>query len=167
MLPFSQTVLSWRIQQGLTQDALARRAGITRPNLSAIEQGKREVSLKTLRALAAGLDVRPGILADGIPPGAAPGGPRLVSRDTLERIADAVAFHRQARPDERPAVDALRTLLAPRMRAARGRLGRPRTSRRAALAAWVKLTGLYGRPAIQALADRVLERQRAHEPAGH
>ena len=161
MLPFHQTVWSWRLHRGLTQAALAKQTGVTRPNLSAIEQGKREVSLKTLRALAAGLGVRPGILADGIPPGSSSGESAPVLRATLERIANAVAFNRQTKPDEQAAVDALRTLLGPRMRAARGRLGRPRISRRAVLAAWVKLTGLYGRPAIQTLADRVVERQAA------
>ena len=162
MPPFSQTVLSWRLQQGLTQEALARRAGITRPNLSAIEQGKREVSLKTLRALAAGLGVRPGLLVDGISPDAH----QTLSREALERIADAVAFNRQVRPDEQAAVEALRTLLGPRTDAAHHRRGRLRTGRRATRA-WVRLSSFYGRPAVQAIADRVVERQQAHASASH
>jgi transcriptional regulator with XRE-family HTH domain len=161
MLPFHQTVWSWRLHRGLTQATLASHAGITRPNLSAIEQGRREVSLKTLRALAGALGVRPGLLVDGIPPESPSGEPAPVSRATLERLADAVALHRPARPDERPAVDALRALLGPRLLAARGQPARSRMSRRTVLAAWVKLTGLYGRPAIQTLADRVRERQAA------
>ena len=168
MLPFGQTVMLWRLRRGLTQEALARRARLSRPNLSAIERGRREVSLRTLRALAAGLDVPPGMLADGVPPAAVHGGRPPLSRASIERIAGAVAFERPvADPGEQDAVEALRTLLGHRMRAARHQRGRPRTGRRGALAAWVRLNGLYGRPAIQTLADRVLERQRAHDAKRH
>jgi len=72
----------------MTQDELGRAAGVPRPNLSAIERGDREVTLKTLRALAMALDVRPGILADGIPP---EGGAPPLSRARMERIARATA----------------------------------------------------------------------------
>jgi transcriptional regulator with XRE-family HTH domain len=81
-------VLAWRLARGMTQAQLGRAAGIPRPNLSAIERGDREVTLKTLRALALALDVRPGILADGVPPEAE--APPL-SRTRLERIARATA----------------------------------------------------------------------------
>jgi len=88
MQPFGETVLAWRLARGMTQDELGRAAGVPRPNLSAIERGDREVTLKILRALALALDVRPGILADGVPPeGDAP----PLSRARLERIARATA----------------------------------------------------------------------------
>ena len=168
MLPFHQTVWLWRLQRGLTQEALARHARMSRPNLSAIERGKREVTLGTLRALAAALGVQPGLLADGIPPASAFGKPPSLSRETIERIADAVAFDREVtEPDEQVTVEALRTLLGHRTRAVRHQRGRPRTRRRGVLAAWVRLNGLYGRSAIQTLADRILERQRAHDSKSH
>lgn len=69
MLPFGETVLAWRLARGLTQAALANLARVSRPNLSAIERGQREVTLGTLRALAVALDVRPGVLVDGVSPG--------------------------------------------------------------------------------------------------
>ena len=167
MLPFHQAVLTWRLHLGLTQDALARRAGVTRPNLSAIEQGRREVSLRTLRALAAALGVRSGLLVDGIPPNGTAGEPPPVSREVLERIADAVAFNRPAaHPDEQAAVEALRILLGSRTDAARHRTVRLRAGRRATLA-WVRLTSRYGPEAVQALADRVVERQLSHASASH
>lgn len=88
MAPFGETVLAWRLARGLTQAALASQAGVPRPNLSAIERGDREVTLKTLRALAAALGVRPGQLADGeLPRDAAP----ILGRPELERIARAAA----------------------------------------------------------------------------
>lgn len=88
MLPFGRTVLAWRLARGLTQAELALRAGLPRPNLSAIEGGKRDVTLGTLRALALALDIRPGVLADGVPPEAESG---PLSRDDLERVAMAAA----------------------------------------------------------------------------
>lgn len=86
MLPFGATVVAWRLARAMSQESLARAAGIPRPNLSAIERGDREVTLKTLRALAAALEVRPGVLADGEPPHVK--APRL-TRAALQRIARA------------------------------------------------------------------------------
>ena len=86
MLPFGETVLAWRLERGLTQAELALAAHLPRPNLSAIERGDREVTLKTLRSLALALGVRPGVLADGVSPHDERGG---LSRAGLERIAKA------------------------------------------------------------------------------
>ncbi len=88
MLPFGEAVLAWRLERGLTQAALARRAGVARPNLSAIEGGRRDVTLATVRALALALEVRPGILVDGVSPG---GATPVLSRLDLERVATAAA----------------------------------------------------------------------------
>ena len=88
MTNFSLAVLLWRLKRGLTQAELARGAGIPRPNLSVIEQGGRDVSLRTVRALAAALNVRPGCLVDGVYPEGEP--PPRLSRERMERIARAV-----------------------------------------------------------------------------
>jgi len=120
---FGQTVWLWRRHRGLTQAQLAQRTRMARPNLSAIERGRREVTLGTLRALAVALDVQPGVLADGVAPEAHRRGPLSSSRDTLERVADAVAFGRGvADPRERAVVEALTLLLGPRTQA----VARPR-----------------------------------------
>jgi transcriptional regulator with XRE-family HTH domain len=88
MGPFGETVLAWRLDRGLTQAQLAQAARLPRPNLSAIERGDREVTLRTLRALAAALGIRPGVLADGVLPAE---GQRPLSRAALERVALAAA----------------------------------------------------------------------------
>jgi transcriptional regulator with XRE-family HTH domain len=88
MHPFGETVLAWRLARGLTQAELARSAGVPRPNLSAIERGDREVTLRTLRALAFALDVGAGALVDGVMPDA--GAPPL-TRAQMERVARATA----------------------------------------------------------------------------
>lgn len=86
MAPFGETVLAWRLSRGMTQAQLAHAAGVPRPNLCAIERGDREVTLRTLRALALALDVRPGALVDGDMPES--GAPPL-TRAEMERIAQA------------------------------------------------------------------------------
>ncbi|MCG3177188.1 MAG: hypothetical protein MOGMAGMI_02156 [Candidatus Omnitrophica bacterium] len=65
MRPLGRTLLLWRNERKLTQAKLAALTGISRPNLSAIEQGSRDVTVRTLRRLAQALGVRPGQLVDG------------------------------------------------------------------------------------------------------
>jgi DNA-binding XRE family transcriptional regulator len=48
---------AWREHRGLTQDALAAVAGVSAPYLSQIEGGKRVGAVRTLRRIAAALDV--------------------------------------------------------------------------------------------------------------
>ncbi|TAL66210.1 MAG: XRE family transcriptional regulator [Burkholderiaceae bacterium] len=55
-------VRAWREHRGLTQDALAAAAGVSKPFISQIEGGKREGSVGTLKKLAAALDVPLGAL---------------------------------------------------------------------------------------------------------
>lgn len=50
-------VKAWREHGGLTQDALAMKAGISTAYLCQIETGKRQGAVKTLRALAKALGV--------------------------------------------------------------------------------------------------------------
>ena len=157
MFPFGDTVLSWRLRRGLTQEELARRARVPRPNLSAIERGRREVSLRTIRALALALDVRPGVLVDGIAPGEeeAP-----LSREAMERIADAVVRKGAlADANEQALVEQVNHLVGSRLRASRaGRKG-VRPSRRSDRA-WLSLSR-YPPAVIQSLVDRILERGRS------
>ena len=157
MLPFGDTVLSWRLRRGLTQEELARRARVPRPNLSAIERGRREASLKTIRALALALDVRPGLLVDGIAPGEdqAP-----LSRAAMERIADAaVRRTRLADPNEQALVEQITYLVGSRLRASQsGRKGGARLGRRSDRA-WLSLSR-YPPAVVQSLVDRILERGR-------
>ena len=172
MVPFGEAVLLWRLQRGLTQEELARRAGVPRPNLSAIERGQREVSLKTLRALAVALGVRPGVLVDGIVPQEEAGG---LSREAMERIADAVVRNAPlAEPKEQALADRLKYLVGSRLRAAgpvtkgstlrlrpEGRLTSKGAARlgRVSDRAWLSLSS-YPEAVIESLVSRILERGR-------
>lgn len=156
MVPFSQAVLLWRLERGLTQEELARRAGLPRPNLSAIERGQREVSLRTLRALAAALDVRPGVLADGIAPREEEENGEL-SREAMERIADAVIQKKSlAQPKEKALADRLRHIVTSRLRAAGMTKRAPRLGR-ASDRAWLSLSR-YPETVIESLVARIVER---------
>jgi transcriptional regulator with XRE-family HTH domain len=129
MAPFGETVLAWRLARGMTQAQLAQAAGVPRPNLSAIERGDREVTLRTLRALALALDIRPGALVDGdMPAGGAPS----LTRAEMERIARAaVTDEVLSNPRESILSRRLAAALSAQIAAsgARGRSGRRPTAR--------------------------------------
>lgn len=87
MVSLGQNLYLWRTFKGLSQEKLAKKAGIPRPNLATIESGRREPALSTLRALAAALEIKPGILIDGIAP--INFGDSLLSREAQEAIVKA------------------------------------------------------------------------------
>ena len=155
---FGQTVLLWRLERGLTQAVLAQRATLPRPNLSDIERGKREVSLKTIRALALALDVSPGILVDGRAPGEDLKSSRL-SREAMERIAQAAAKNKRLpNIEENDLASLIRVQVQSRLRALRG-TGRARNLKpggRVPERAWLKSVSRYGEKQVQSIMDRVM-----------
>lgn len=166
MLPFGQTVYVWRRQRGLRQAQLAEAAGIPRPNLSAIERGKREVSLGTLRALARALEVRPGLLVDGVPP-PLPNDPSRLPREALERVAAAVVGNTVPHdPTERALADWLHTLCAHRLRRIRGRR-QPRSRVHTIHTAWLNLKANCSRDLLRSLIDRVENQLHTHGTQTH
>jgi len=159
MSPFNQTLLLWRWYRGFTQDTLAQRAGLARPSLSAIERGQREVTLATLRALAAALDVRPGVLADGVVPGTRQGTAQPFSRWRLERIADGVWCETAlSDSEERAIAAALRRVVGLLLMAKRGRRGGSQRQPRKARLAWLWLNAAYPPEVVRSLVQRVKER---------
>ena len=156
MLPFAETVLAWRLARGLTQAALAEASGVSRPNLSAIERGNREVTMKTLRALAAALDVRPGILADGEAP---QGNPRPLGREALERVAGAAVENRSlADPREATLARNLGAVMASRISRGTGAGAPSRGRRRAADRAYFLLRSIEPHEVIATLVQRTTDR---------
>lgn len=115
MIPVGRAIRLWRFVKGKTQNQLARQSGIPRPNLSMIEQGARDVTVSTLRRLAAGLAIRPGVLADGLPPPAY--ARRHWSREALDRMARRLAGLPGALgADEKQAVELLCPLVSKKIR---------------------------------------------------
>ncbi|PIQ82381.1 MAG: hypothetical protein COV76_03975 [Candidatus Omnitrophica bacterium CG11_big_fil_rev_8_21_14_0_20_64_10] len=96
MYATSELIYLWRLKRGLTQAELARKTGVPQPNLSHIEQGGGDVTLRTLRKLAGGLDLQISELIEG--PGPGYRGPRrpLTRRDYIQ-IAEAAFSGKQPR----------------------------------------------------------------------
>jgi transcriptional regulator with XRE-family HTH domain len=90
MSSIGQTIYSWRIHRGFTQTDLAERTGVSRPNLSAIEQGSRDLTVQTVRRIAVALRIGAGALVDGITPEMRDKGPNI-NRYSLDRIARLAA----------------------------------------------------------------------------
>lgn len=86
MRPTGQTIYYWRRSKKITQANLAWRAGVTRPNLSAIENGGRDLTVQTLRRIADALGVTPGTLVDGIGPKPSHT-PVNLNRFSIDRVA--------------------------------------------------------------------------------
>src|SRR3989344_3453749 len=68
MVLFYQNLKQWRLFRGLTQEELAGRSGVSRPNVVALERGRRDCPLSTLIRLSFSLGVSPGSLRDRPPP---------------------------------------------------------------------------------------------------
>lgn len=163
-VPFSENLLLWRSSRKLTQAQLARRSGIPQPNLSAIERGARDISLRTLRALAVALRVRPGILVDGVPPKAEGKQAAALDRDVLERIAAATAGRCvPLKSGEQEVVELLKSLVQGRLKALgkTGRLGKYGV--RAVRLSWMKLRARYSEAVLESLIERVSEQASRNE----
>ena len=61
---FGLRLKTLRKEKGLSQEELALKSGLNRPYLSAIEKGKRNVSLEVMEKLAGALGVEIGELID-------------------------------------------------------------------------------------------------------
>ena len=63
---FGRRVRELREQQGLSQEALAARAGVHWTFLGQVERGQRSIRLDNILKIAGGLDVRPSALLDDL-----------------------------------------------------------------------------------------------------
>ena len=107
MKPIGQTIQYWRTYKRITQGELARLSGVSRPNLSAIEQGGRDLTLGTLRRIASALSVSPGALIDGVGPKPVYA-PISTNRHSIDRVARLAAGEQlRATPKERKVAAAL------------------------------------------------------------
>ena len=154
MISFNQALYLWRKERKLTQEGLARLSGISRPNLSIMEQGGKDVTLATLRRLAQALRIRPGILADGIPPGEV--SKKRLSRESLDRIARSLRGEPiKLSHDEEKLASRLEILMKQKLHLT-ARYGRslPRTARQEK-EAWLRIRSEYGMDQLMNLLSRV------------
>ena len=155
MVAFAENIYLWRVYRGLSQDELAVRSGIPRPNISAIESGKREVSLSTLRSLAAGLRTSPGTLVNGIAPARFKG--VLLSRESLEAIVKASLGRPIARitPQQKHISVILSGMIKNRVNANNARYRNILTGRHGYVDNWLMLKAGIGRASVNSLLARL------------
>jgi transcriptional regulator with XRE-family HTH domain len=170
MIPFGTCLQLWRKKQGMSKADLAQKAGVPQPNLSDMERGEREVSLRTLRALAFALEIPAGVLADGVGPEAEK--PLVLTRERLERVAGAVAEGKSLTdPSEEKLAGEMAWLMKARLRAAGHRGKRPSFGGSSRVPdPWVSISGAYRPEEIQSLVERISEkaaRSQAGPPGEH
>jgi len=138
----------WRRVRGLTQAALAARAGLTQAAVSGIENGGRDLSVRTLFRLAAALDLTPGALLDGEPPRAS------LTRHDIDAISRAVVTGERALPSaSRRLADTCAAAMRPTLEACGSPgAGRARRGGEGALRAAIQR---YGREQIDMILERV------------
>lgn len=111
MRPIGHQICQKRLERGMTQAELAQKANIPQPNLSNIEQGRRDITISTLRRIAYGLRVE---LIDFFRSESRQNQPLFpLTRSRLERMAHAIATGKQTHLpfQERELVDLFREMI--------------------------------------------------------
>ena len=145
-MEIGQAIARMRKQKGWGQSELAERATIPQPNLSAIETGRRDLTVSTLCRLALALEVPAASLLDeatDLRPSLGP-----LTRSRVEKMARAVVAGREKlSAPEKKAVFLLKSL-APETAVRR-------FSSRQATEAWTSLKGLIGAANVKILLEKV------------
>jgi len=138
----------WRRAKGLTQAALARLAHVPQSALSEVENGRRDLSLRTLFKLAVALEMTPGTLLDKDPPWLP------LTRRQLDAVSRAaVTGRRNLPPAHRLLADACAAAMRPTIEAhaaagaARSRMRGARSIRAA--------EQRFGQETVRAILERI------------
>ena len=65
---FAKNLRYWRLQRGLSQEALAHSAGTDRTYISSLERQRYSAPIDVIEAIAKALDIEPVVLFDPAPP---------------------------------------------------------------------------------------------------
>lgn len=153
MLALGQKLQKLRVERGMTQAELARRAGVPQPNLSNIEKEKHDLTVSTLVKLCVALEADPaGLFKDG-PPSPHP----AFTRTRVERLARALVegAREKLSPAEAKIADLLGALLPKPRR-------RPLPTRKIQQT-WIELRERLTGEEIKMLLERVHDAQARHE----
>ena len=153
MLDIGQNIFRERLTRGITQAELARSAGLTQPNLSAIEKGRRDMTVSTLRRISLALGVGASRLLGESP--AEKTAPATLNRPRIERLARLVVQpgDLDQTEDEKIARHFRQILPAP---------GARRRPAKKTLQSWFELRAQFDQNQIRSILERIRdETQRA------
>lgn len=155
MISLGENVYLWRLAKGLSQESLALRAGIPRPNLSAIEQGRQDITVATLRALSFALGIKPGVLVDGIAPlklNKSGRWPRNLLEDTAQASLDTDFY--KLNPKDKTVSSLLSKITKNRINAQNKIYRNTLKARKASINSWLMLKSGVGREIVGNLLSR-------------
>ena len=124
-MAFASQLKSWRLAKGMTQEALAQKAGVPRPNLADLESGRRDCTVKTLVRFAYALQISPGTLLDSGPPHL-----KTLDRHQIDAIARSLLEPKIKLP---PSLERIRHALQPKVAPILRAVGIPLKARRSKL----------------------------------
>ncbi|MBI2058334.1 MAG: helix-turn-helix transcriptional regulator [Nitrospirae bacterium] len=114
MRPWHLTLRRLRLELGLTQEQLARRAGMARPSLTRVERGQKDLTVSSLLRLSQALGMDPARFFEEAP------APKPLGRHGIDRIARAVvAGHGGDRKEESHLIQGLAYQLRPSLEASK------------------------------------------------
>ncbi len=155
MIQFGENVYLWRIYKELSQGALAKKSGIPRPNLSAIEKGRRSITLSTLRALSFALGIKAGLLVDGTPPfkfNKSGNWPRKLLENTVQASLGISSY--KLSPEDRAVSNLLLEITKNRINAQKGIYKNTLKLRKACIKSWLMLKSGAGKEIVGNLLSR-------------
>ena len=149
MLAIGQNIASERLKKGITQAQLARAAGVSQPNLSAIEKGRRDMTIATLRRISAALGVSAArLLGEGAPVTRV----FALTRPRIERIARLIARPVALGDGEEDRVARLFRQILPAP-------GAKRRPAKKTLRSWLELRALFDQNQIRSILARIRDEQ--------
>lgn len=147
MIPIGDQIYLRRLEEKLTQQELAKKAGIPQPNLSNIEKGRQDLTISTLRKIALALSIHPSEFFSETVPAS---GKTNFSRAQIEKIARGVTGREKLNPNEQEIAALLKKIIPQKGRIRLRELNN----------AWLELRRKFNQQEINSLYERVMEQQR-------
>lgn len=154
-MPIGENIYLWRNFKCLTQEELAKKAGLPRPNLSAIESGAITPSLDTIRAISYALGIAPEVLIANRAPVCFE--KSIFTRRFLEGIIKAYSgkADRDITPIQKKIADILLNVTRNRMNARKRRYKKLTSTRTAYIYNWLLLRSSVDKHILNGLLERI------------
>ena len=150
---FAQSIYLARVEKGLSQKELARKAHVPQPNLSNIEKG-RDFKVSTLFRIASALDISVDVLIKGSDP-AVINKRQLFQRDNIEKVVSCAVHNEEVPRQLRSAVELISNITR--------KTGGRYTSKKKAQLSWYQLKKNFSSEEINTILSRVTKARRRAE----